>query len=160
MKYLVFNIIFLILLIHNNTLKTQGICEDFTSSTDTINSYKNIPTKDGIYYILIFTNRNDNFSIMKQLATSVNLLFSDILEMHFYCHNKAAPKTMTLESDDRFDESKTYIIRDGELIEEKTLKYLSSEYLDYILNKFNLHEHVEAKVDNSKYTYITFSQTC
>lgn len=71
----------------------------------------------------------------------------DELEIDFFCGNKTAktqPTYVTPDSkpDEKFDMSVVYVIENGQVVEKKEMQFFSSEYMDHLLKRFNLHKRV------------------
>lgn len=102
--------------------------------------------------MLTITDRNDNFNTLKEFSNSVNSFFSDIIEIIFFCSNMSVTNNMTIEANDndKYDNSTVYVLSNSTIIENKSIKYLSQGFLNYLMNKFNLTQHIDAKVDKRK----------
>jgi hypothetical protein len=90
----------------------------------------------------------DNFETFKTFFEQVNFLFGDLLKIKMFCENKNISSKVSVESEshDKYDLEYTYVIKEGKILEQRRGQKLSKEYLDYLINKFNLHKHIEEKI--------------
>jgi len=95
----------------------------------------------------------DNFNTLRKFSSNVNTFFDEVINIKFYCLNETSTEAEsidTVDKKDKYDESEIVMIKNGEVLKRKRVKYLSEGYLNYLLDKFNLRQHIEAKVDEAK----------
>jgi hypothetical protein len=66
--------------------------------------------------------------------------------------DKVNPAMVKVDSDEdeKMDSQRIYVIQSGKILEDKNIKYLSEEYVEYLLKKFHLRDHITKKADESK----------
>ncbi len=85
----------------------------------------------------------------------MNRLLVGELNMTFFCKNEISSKNVTVDSND--DDKKNildfYVVKNGNIEKNETLKDLSQEYVSYMLKEFNLTDYLEKKYFCKKYYF-------
>jgi hypothetical protein len=73
--------------------------------------------------------------------------------MNYYCEdrNKKADLDVNSDKNDKYDSGLLYVIHQGVIVKKKKIEKLSENYMDYLLKKFNLHDVLEKKADESNF---------
>lgn len=92
---------------------------------------------------------------MKEFANNINFFFSDFMKFTYLCKNFSISSNVSYDSSERnkFDSQRVYVIQNGEIKQNKTIKYFSVGYVDYLMNKMNLTKLVENKLIQCKNSY-------
>jgi hypothetical protein len=88
---------------------------------------------------------------MRSFTHKINTFFSNAIEIRFFCEERVNPKIVKTDSDiqQKFDVGRVYVIQDGKVLDKRELSVFSDEYMDFLLDKFNLNEYINKKYDES-----------
>jgi hypothetical protein len=88
---------------------------------------------------------------LRPFTHKINTFFSIVLEIKFFCEERVNPKVVHTDSDieQKFDIGRVYVIQGGKILEKRELSMLSNEYMDFLLDKFNLNQYINKQYDKS-----------